>query len=75
MKLSIVACILLKVIYLRAQDANSRESAAGYPPELSGGTGYVHNVDGGVPTLEPARPSQEDQQLWLKFMVLRSMAP
>lgn len=44
---------LLGVGYLCAQDADSTQSEAGYVPLLSGGAGYVHNVNGGITTLEP----------------------
>jgi hypothetical protein len=36
-----------------AQAAANSENEAGYVPVLSGGAGYVYNVNGGVPTLEP----------------------
>src|ERR1700674_1155960 len=36
-----------------AQDPQTVESHAGYIPAISGGMGYVHNVSGGVTTLEP----------------------
>ncbi len=36
-----------------AQDAPRAENDAGYVPLISGGAGYVYNVNGGVPTLEP----------------------
>jgi hypothetical protein len=46
----IIACSLLAASSLRAQDA---ASGAGHVPVISGGVGYVHNIDGGIPTLEP----------------------
>jgi hypothetical protein len=36
-----------------AQTTPSSADEAGYIPVLSGGAGYVYNVNGGVPTLEP----------------------
>ena len=36
-----------------AQDTTSSSDEAGYVPLISGGAGYVYNVNGGVPTLEP----------------------
>jgi hypothetical protein len=41
------------VSYLHAQDVDTARSEAGYVPLLSGGLGYVHNVNGGITTLEP----------------------
>lgn len=38
---------------LLAQSASSTENEAGYVPVISGGAGYIHNVSGGGPTLEP----------------------
>jgi hypothetical protein len=38
---------------LLAQGAPDTETHAGYIPIISGGAGYVHNVSGGGPTLEP----------------------
>jgi hypothetical protein len=36
-----------------AQDPQTAESHARYIPAISGGMGYIHNVSGGVTTLEP----------------------
>jgi hypothetical protein len=36
-----------------AQDSQSVENHAGYIPAISGGMGYIHNVNGGITTLEP----------------------
>lgn len=36
-----------------AQDAHVQETHAGYIPVISGGGGYIHNVNGGVTTLLP----------------------
>ncbi len=36
-----------------AQDASDAENHAGHAPVISGGIGYIHNVNGGVTTLEP----------------------
>ena len=38
---------------LAAQDSPPSESHAQYIPAISGGLGYIHNVDGGIPTLGP----------------------
>jgi hypothetical protein len=45
--------ILLGTGYLCAQDADTSPSEAGYVPILSGGMGYIHNVNGGITALEP----------------------
>jgi hypothetical protein len=37
----------------KAQESDTRENHAGYIPAISGGAGYIHNVDGGITTLEP----------------------
>lgn len=36
-----------------AQDADLSHNNAGYVPVITGGAGYVHNVNGGITTLEP----------------------
>ena len=36
-----------------AQDTQTPENHAGFVPVISGGAGYIYNVNGGVPTLEP----------------------
>ena len=36
-----------------AQDAHTLETHAGNIPAISGGAGYIHNVNGGVTSLEP----------------------
>lgn len=36
-----------------AQDPQAIENHAGYVPAISGGMGYIHNVNGGVTSLEP----------------------
>jgi len=36
-----------------AQDSETIESHAGFTPAISGGAGYIHNVNGGITTLEP----------------------
>jgi hypothetical protein len=38
---------------LFSQASTGAESEAGYVPIISGGAGYIHNVAGGAPTLEP----------------------
>jgi hypothetical protein len=51
----IASCTLLvfAATYGYAQDADTSESSAGHVPVISGGMGYVHNVNGGVTSLEP----------------------
>jgi hypothetical protein len=53
-------CMLLCSFAARAQDADnkstdpdSKSTSAGYVPVITGGLGYVYNVVGGVPSLEP----------------------
>jgi hypothetical protein len=46
-------CILFTTCWVHAQNPDSAPSEAGYIPVLSGSMGYVHNVDGGVTSLEP----------------------
>jgi hypothetical protein len=38
---------------LTAQETKPSENHAGYIPAISGGLGYVHNVNGGITSLEP----------------------
>ncbi|MFY9939712.1 MAG: hypothetical protein WAK33_22710 [Silvibacterium sp.] len=47
-------CLLFCTIAPLAQDTDSNSTHAGYVPALSVGLGYVENVNGGTPTLEPA---------------------
>ena len=55
MKIWLLAgCLLLCAIELGAQTTDSDSTHAGYVPVLSGGIGYVENVNGGTPTLSPA---------------------
>jgi hypothetical protein len=44
---------ILACVRVFAQDAPTAENHAGHIPMISGGAGYVHNVTGGGPTLEP----------------------
>lgn len=44
---------LLACARVFAQSSGGTENEAGYVPIVSGGAGYVHNVSGGGPTLEP----------------------
>lgn len=44
---------ILACVRLLSQDSAAAGSEAGYIPIISGGAGYVHNVNGGGPTLEP----------------------
>src|ERR1700751_2502599 len=50
-----VSILLLGLTVARcpAQDKPAPENHAGFVPAISGGAGYVYNVNGGVPTLEP----------------------
>src|SRR5947199_4149967 len=43
----------LACVRLFAQATATAENGAGHIPIISGGAGYVHNVTGGGPTLEP----------------------
>ena len=45
--------ILWTCAYLHAQNGEERDNHAGRIPIISGGFGYIHNVNGGVPTLTP----------------------
>jgi len=49
----LAACILLCTARLGAQDAETYSNHAGYVPVLSGGIGYISNVNGGTSTLQP----------------------
>jgi hypothetical protein len=49
----LAAAFLLATSYLYAQDADIDHNSAGHIPLIAGGAGYVHNVSGGVTTLEP----------------------
>jgi hypothetical protein len=40
-------------VHLTAQDVQSSENHAQYVPAISGGLGYIHNVNGGVTSLIP----------------------
>jgi hypothetical protein len=46
-------CILLTACWAHGQNPGPDHTDAGYIPVLSGSMGYVHNVDGGVTSLEP----------------------
>jgi len=48
-----IAFYLMLSRNIAAQDSQPIEYHAGYVPVISGGIGYVHNVDGGITTLEP----------------------
>jgi len=55
MKITLLAaCLLFCTMQLSAQDNETDSNHAGYVPVLSGGMGYVENVNGGTPTLLPA---------------------
>ncbi len=53
----VVALVLVRLaglpISLNAQPSQIDENHAGYIPAISGGMGYIHKIDGGIPTLEP----------------------
>lgn len=49
----LAGCLLLFGFNLIAQDVDAGSTHAGYVPALSGGLGYIYNVNGGIPTLEP----------------------
>src|SRR3984885_10641334 len=46
-------CILLTTCWVHGQNPDSAHTDAGYIPVLSGSMGYIHNVNGGVTSLEP----------------------
>jgi hypothetical protein len=48
-----VGCVLICTLKLSAQDADTGSTHAGYIPAISGGLGYIYNVNGGIPTLLP----------------------
>jgi hypothetical protein len=48
-----IAFWLISAGSLSAQDSQVVENHAGYVPVISGGAGYIHNVDGGITSLEP----------------------
>ena len=50
----LAACLLLCAVRVNAQDAETESNHAGHVPVLSGGLGYIYNVNGGTPTLLPA---------------------
>ncbi len=45
--------VLLATCWVHAQNPDSAHTDAGYIPVLSGSMGYIHNVNGGVTSLEP----------------------
>jgi hypothetical protein len=47
----VLAC--LAAHYANAQDSSDTGEEAGRIPVIAGGAGYIHNVSGGAPTLEP----------------------
>jgi hypothetical protein len=55
MKITLLAaCLLFCTVQVNAQDAEPESSHAGHVPVLSGGMGYIYNVNGGTSTLQPA---------------------
>ncbi|HEY6375376.1 MAG TPA: hypothetical protein VIX90_07605 [Edaphobacter sp.] len=50
--MAIALCLAL-IGRVVAQNSSPVENHAGYIPAISGGAGYIHNVDGGITTLEP----------------------
>lgn len=53
MLLASTLAVGLAIARCPAQDLPAPENHAGYVPVISGGAGFVYNVNGGVPTLEP----------------------
>jgi hypothetical protein len=54
LKYLVVAAICLAAWQdVLGQDDGGEDTEAGYVPVISGGAGYIHNVNGGVTTLEP----------------------
>jgi hypothetical protein len=47
------SCLLICALKLNAQDADTTSTHAGYVPVISGGLGYIYNVNNGTPTLLP----------------------
>ena len=55
MKITLLAaCLLFCTVQVNAQDAEPESSHASHVPVLSGGMGYIYNVNGGTSTLQPA---------------------
>ena len=50
--IALAACLLVSV-HGRTQDTDANETHAGFVPVISGGAGYIHNVNGGITSLEP----------------------
>jgi hypothetical protein len=44
---------ILTCAHVFSQTSSNTDNEAGYVPIISGGAGYIHNVTGGGPTLEP----------------------
>jgi hypothetical protein len=52
--MTVALCLALcSPLHSQSSSSNPREDHAGYVPLISGGFGYVHNVNGGVTTVEP----------------------
>src|SRR5450631_310888 len=52
--IALVLTLLVDIpLRLNAQSVQIDENHAGYIPAISGGMGYIHKIDGGIPTLEP----------------------
>jgi hypothetical protein len=49
----ILAFFLVYASMAHAQGDDLQKNSAGYVPVISGGIGYVHNINGGITTLEP----------------------
>jgi hypothetical protein len=49
----LAGCLLLCVVKVNAQDADVDTNHAGHVPVITGGLGYIYNVNGGTPSLEP----------------------
>jgi hypothetical protein len=52
-KTLLACCLFLFGLNVYAQGPDTEETHAGYVPVVTGSLGYVYNVDGGIPTLEP----------------------
>ena len=52
-EVAVIGLALCTPLYSQSSPADTREDHAGFVPVLSGGFGYVHNVNGGVTTIEP----------------------
>ena len=49
----LAGCLLFCTMKAGAQDTDADSNHAGYVPVISGGIGYIENINGGTPTLSP----------------------